>query len=99
MVLIFLAAVLAMLWLLRRDRAPRGDARAGDAAARAPRRAGGVGYIQYFNDIPAFLVGVHIAGATAVWSATLMLFLGMYEHDARVHAATRARPTPLLAPA
>jgi cytochrome c oxidase assembly protein subunit 15 len=41
---------------------------------------GAIGYIQYFNDIPAFLVGVHVAGATAVWSATLMLLLGMYEH-------------------
>ncbi|HEX2038224.1 MAG TPA: COX15/CtaA family protein [Acidimicrobiales bacterium] len=26
-----------------------------------------VGYVQYFTDVPALLVGVHIAGAAAVW--------------------------------
>jgi cytochrome c oxidase assembly protein subunit 15 len=33
-----------------------------------------VGYIQYFNDVPALLVGIHVAGATAVmWAATALL--------------------------
>ena len=31
----------------------------------------GIGYLQYFTGVPALLVGVHIAGATAVWVATL----------------------------
>jgi cytochrome c oxidase assembly protein subunit 15 len=30
-----------------------------------------VGYIQYFNGVPALLVGFHVAGAAAVWVATL----------------------------
>lgn len=30
----------------------------------------GVGYTQYFTGVPALLVGVHVAGATAVWVAT-----------------------------
>ena len=34
-----------------------------------------IGYIQYFNDVPALLVGVHVAGATAVMFATTQLFL------------------------
>jgi len=34
-----------------------------------------VGYIQYFNDIPALLVGIHIAGATAVMFAATQLIL------------------------
>ena len=55
---------------------------------------GAIGYIQYFNDIPAFLVGVHVAGATAVWSATLMLFLGMYEHAPAPARHPLAPPDP-----
>jgi len=57
---------------------------------------GAIGYIQYFNDIPALLVGFHVAGATAVWSATLMLLLGMYEHEPR--PATTTTDAPVLAP-
>ena len=34
-----------------------------------------VGYVQYFSGVPAVLVGVHIAGATAVWIAVLRLDL------------------------
>jgi len=34
-----------------------------------------VGYIQYFNDVPALLVGLHVAGATALWSMTVWLVL------------------------
>jgi cytochrome c oxidase assembly protein subunit 15 len=36
-----------------------------------------VGYVQYFTGVPAVLVAVHIAGATAVWIATLRLVLSM----------------------
>ncbi len=32
---------------------------------------GGVGYVQYFNDIPATLVAAHVAGATALWVSTV----------------------------
>ena len=33
-----------------------------------------IGYVQYFNDVPALLVGIHVAGATAVmWVSTLVL--------------------------
>ena len=34
-----------------------------------------VGYVQYFNDVPALLVGVHVAGATALWAMTVWLVL------------------------
>jgi len=37
-----------------------------------------VGYLQYFNGLPAFLVGVHVAGATAVFSAAVGVFFGFY---------------------
>ena len=34
---------------------------------------GGIGYFQYFNGVPEMLVGAHIAGATALWVATVVL--------------------------
>ena len=40
---------------------------------------GGVGYVQYFNDVPAVLAGVHVAGATALWVATVWLVLAGLE--------------------
>ena len=38
-----------------------------------------LGYTQYFNGVPPILVGFHVAGATAVFSATLAVLLSMYE--------------------
>jgi cytochrome c oxidase assembly protein subunit 15 len=43
----------------------------------------GIGYLQYFNDVPPALVGLHIAGATLGWIAVLRLVL-----------ATRTQPNP-----
>ena len=34
-----------------------------------------IGYVQYFSDVPALLVGVHVAGSIAVWTAVLDLHL------------------------
>ena len=34
-----------------------------------------IGYVQYFSDVPALLVGVHVAGSIAVWIAVLDLHL------------------------
>lgn len=36
---------------------------------------GALGYVQYFNDVPALLVGIHVAGATAVMIASTVLLL------------------------
>lgn len=40
-----------------------------------------VGYVQYFNDIPAVLVGIHIAGATAFSLALANLWLSLRSGD------------------
>ena len=34
-----------------------------------------LGYVQYFSDVPALLVGLHVAGATALWATTVWLVL------------------------
>jgi heme a synthase len=36
---------------------------------------GAIGYIQYFNGVPALLVGLHVLGATALWTVTIALVL------------------------
>jgi cytochrome c oxidase assembly protein subunit 15 len=40
---------------------------------------GGIGYLQYFNNIPAALVAAHVAGATALWVITVRLVLTAIE--------------------
>ena len=54
---------------------------------------GAIGYIQYFNDVPELLVGLHVAGATALWSMTVWLLLS----TSSAGATTRAATDPLLA--
>ena len=49
-----------------------------------------VGYTQYFTDIPPLLVGIHIAGATLVWTATVWCHLGCFER----RAVPAVPPTP-----
>jgi len=36
---------------------------------------GGIGYVQYFNEVPEALVGAHLAGATLLWVVTVQLLL------------------------
>jgi cytochrome c oxidase assembly protein subunit 15 len=51
---------------------------------------GGIGYVQYFNNVPAVLVAAHVAGATALWVATIWLILAglqpSTDHVGQVHA-------------
>jgi cytochrome c oxidase assembly protein subunit 15 len=75
-VMLFLAFAVFTAWSL---------SRAGRAALPVLRRAevllvvivaqAAVGYAQYFTRLPPLLVGIHIAGATAVWIAALRLDL------------------------
>jgi cytochrome c oxidase assembly protein subunit 15 len=98
-VLVFLAAVLVTLWCVRRDRAP-GPVMTRLGLLLAVLVAQGVlGYVQYFNDIPALLVGFHVAGATLVWSATLIFYLGLFEHRAPADVAEDTATAAVLAPA
>jgi cytochrome c oxidase assembly protein subunit 15 len=98
-VLVFLAAVLAMLWLVRRDRAPHRVQTCVTIVLVVLVAQAGIGYWQYFTDIPALLVGIHVAGATAVFAATLWLFLSLSDREAvdPGTAATSASSEGLLA--
>jgi cytochrome c oxidase assembly protein subunit 15 len=58
-----------------------------------------IGYVQYFNEIPPRLVALHLAGATAVWAATLWFLLGLSAAPAPVGAHPESAPAPELASA
>lgn len=42
-----------------------------------------VGYLQYFTGVPPLLVGIHIAGAAALWTAVLRLHLAVRDQPRR----------------
>ncbi len=80
-VVVFLALTLWTLRLVQRvhaDEAVRN--RLGAVLVIALAQAA-IGYIQYFNDIPALLVGMHVAGATALWTAVVWFHLGLVTRD------------------
>jgi cytochrome c oxidase assembly protein subunit 15 len=43
---------------------------------------GAVGYVQYFNELPVLLVGIHVTGAVAIWATVLVINLRMFERAA-----------------
>lgn len=58
---------------------------------------GGIGYLQYFNDVPAVLVAAHVAGAVALWVVTVQFIQAAVEpttaYEQEIHAAeTRSEP-------
>ena len=87
---ILLALSLYTLWRARSERAPADVQARGGVLLTVLCAQGAIGYIQYFNNVPAFLVAVHIGGATALWIAVLRFRLGLV-------ASAAAVPTPLLA--
>ncbi len=76
MVMVTIAVALLIAWRIR-------VGRSGDAELATPISTwlfvgvlqAAVGYVQYFNDVPEVLVGIHVAGATAVMWATTQLVL------------------------
>jgi heme a synthase len=78
-VMVFLALTLITLWVVsRQPRTRRVVQRLGLLLALIVAQ-GALGYTQYFNGVPPLLVGFHVAGATAVFSAALAVLLAMYE--------------------
>jgi cytochrome c oxidase assembly protein subunit 15 len=75
-VMLLLVLVLVTLWRLRNDGAPPALQRRGEGLLAVLVAQAAVGYTQYFTGVPVLLVGVHIAGATAVWVATIHFLLG-----------------------
>ena len=86
------AAVALLLWggaergSFRLRRRGQGSARHAGAARAVVLVIGAqaaIGYLQYFTGVPPLLVGIHIAGAAALWTAVLRLHLAVHEAPAR----------------
>jgi cytochrome c oxidase assembly protein subunit 15 len=82
-VVLFLALVLATTWTLWRAGGHvialrRAEVLLGVIVAQAA-----VGYVQYFTRLPVLLVGIHIAGATALWIAALRFELSLFSVASR----------------
>ncbi len=89
-VMLLLGLVLVTLWRLRREQAPDALLRRGEILLGVLVVQAAVGYVQYFTGVPVVLVGVHIAGATAVWVGAVAFLLGF---SAPVGAAADPGPT------
>jgi cytochrome c oxidase assembly protein subunit 15 len=76
-VLVFVGLALVAYRLVRRGGADAVVEQRSRALLVVMTAQAGVGYVQYFTGVPAVLVGVHVAGAVAVWIAVLRLVLGM----------------------
>jgi cytochrome c oxidase assembly protein subunit 15 len=96
-VVLFLTLVLVTLWLLRRTHAPEGVVGRLGAVLLVACIQAAIGYIQYFNDTPALLVGFHIAGATALWAAVIWYYLGLFARAGAAETPTRV-PGPDASP-
>ena len=92
-VIVFLVLVLVTLALLRRMRAPLNVQQRLGVLLLVIVAQAGVGYAQYFNDIPPLLVGIHLAGATAVWVAVVAFYLGLSAPAGDVVATAGTRRT------
>ena len=75
-VMVFLGFVVALLIVLVRTRASAALYRRVSLLLVLLVLQAGVGYWQYFTDVPALLVAIHVAGATAVFAAAVMVLLG-----------------------
>jgi heme a synthase len=76
-VALFLVAVVSTLFYLWRTDGPAEPRRRLLLVLVVSCAQAAIGYIQYFNGIPAVLVGFHLAGATAVFASTLHFVLGL----------------------
>lgn len=95
---ILLALTLYTLWRARRDRAPAAVQARGGVLLAVLCAQGAIGYVQYFNNVPAALVAVHIGGATALWVAVLRYRLGLLAPAAAGAGSPLAAYAPGLSP-
>jgi heme a synthase len=89
---ILLALTLYTLWRVWKNRAPADVRARGSALLTVLCFQGAIGYIQYFSDVPAALVAIHIGGATALWVAVLRFRLGLANVTSAAPDAARAAP-------
>ena len=70
-VIVFCVIVLGIFWMLFRSSSPEKALKSMYVLMVVIAMQGFIGYLQYFNDVPELLVGLHVLGAISVWWATL----------------------------
>ena len=83
LVMLLLVLVLVTLWRLRADGAPAVLLRRAEVLLGVLVAQAAVGYTQYFTGVPVVLVGIHIAGAAAVWAAAVRFLVGFWQVPSR----------------
>ena len=86
-VMLFLLFTLVTLWSLVRAGAPLDVRSRAELLAVVLVAQAAIGYVQYFSRLPVLLVGIHIAGATSVWMATVWLNCGLFVPVAELERA------------
>ena len=74
-VIVAVAAAVVLGWLLARRTGRPGTRAALSAWTFTALVQASIGYVQYFTGVPELLVGLHVAGATALWVLTVRLAL------------------------
>jgi cytochrome c oxidase assembly protein subunit 15 len=77
MVIAVIAVTLVLLVLLEKTGAPPSVLQRARVLLAVIVVQGAIGYTQYFSHLPALLVGLHVFGATVVWTAMLWFFDGL----------------------
>ncbi|MDE3087734.1 MAG: COX15/CtaA family protein [Acidobacteriota bacterium] len=89
-VVVAVVVLLAELALLYRAGAPEAVQERGRLLLAALAAQGVIGYSQFFLHLPALLVGIHVLGATVVWSAALWFADGLRARAAEEAAVVRS---------
>jgi cytochrome c oxidase assembly protein subunit 15 len=89
-VIAFLCIALATLWMAHRTGSSLQTERRAWFLVGAILVQAAIGYTQYFNGVPPWLVGLHVAGAVVVWIATLRLYLSFFAYPAEGTAGADA---------
>lgn len=91
---LLVALTLGLVVSLVRARAPRRALNVASVTVVVMAAQGILGYVQYFDRIPAVLVGFHVFGAVCVFTCVQQLLLELHVVDDRVElAAGDAAPT------
>ena len=77
-VLFLIGLTLASIFLLHQSNAPEPVMKRARILLWIMAAQGVIGYTQYFSNLPALLVGFHIAGATSVWIAMIWNNLNLF---------------------
>lgn len=82
-----LVATIAFLVLLAREHADDRIEHPAQLLLLLLLAQGSVGYVQYFNELPVLLVGIHVTGAVAIWISVLVVNLRLFERLSTVPPA------------